>query len=65
MSIPRPTTRKPSPQEVAATWHTLFTPIRDELIAKGVEDARATEIAAYVAATLVKESRHGNQPRNN
>lgn len=65
MSIPRPSQRKPGPTEVAATWQVLFAAVKDELVSHGLESARATEIAAYVAATLTKESRHGYESRNN
>lgn len=64
MSIPKPPSRKPHASEIAATWKLLFDSVREELIAAGAEQVRATEIAAYVAATLAKESRHGNQPRD-
>jgi len=65
VSIPKPSYRKPSATEVAATWQLIFTAVREELAAKGLEETRATEIAAYVAATLVRESKHGNESRNN
>jgi hypothetical protein len=65
MSVPSPRRRKPSPQQITAAWGIAFEAVRDELIRRGIEDNKASEIAAQVAAELAKESDLGNQPRNN
>jgi hypothetical protein len=65
MSVSPPRKRKPSPQEITASWGYAFEAVRDELIRRGIDDNRASEIAAHVAAELAKESDIGNQPRNN
>ena len=65
MSIPRPSPRKPLPAELAANWQAIFDAVRIELIEKQLPEDRATEVAAYVAATLAKEARYGYSPRDN
>lgn len=65
MSVPSPRKKKPTPQQITASWGIAFDAVRDELIRRGVEDNKASEIAAQVAAELAKESDLGNQPRNN
>jgi|APGre2960657404_1045060.scaffolds.fasta_scaffold579179_2 hypothetical protein len=47
------------------SWGIAFDAVREELIRRGVDDNKASEIAAQVAAELAKESEIGNKPRNN
>ena len=65
MSIPKAAPRKPMPAELAAGWQAIFDAVRVELIEKHLPEDRATEVAAYVAATLAKEARYGYSPRDN
>ena len=65
MSVPAPRKRKQSPQEITMSWGIAFDAVREELIRKGVDDNKASEIAAHVAAELAKESEIGNKPRDN
>lgn len=66
MSIPKPPQRKPGPLEIASTWQAIYSAVLAELSSNGaLTKERAVEVAAYVAATLAKEAKHGNSPRDN
>jgi len=49
--------------DIVSGWAQIYETIRSELQDRGVEQPEAAKVAAYVAASLVKEIDLGNNPR--
>lgn len=63
MSLPARPKKRISPLEIVAGWSQIYETIRSELQDRGVEQQEAAKVAAYVAASLVKEIDLGNNTR--
>ena len=63
MSLPPKPKRRIGPLEIVSGWAQIYETIRAELQAQGVEQSEAAKVAAYVAASLVKEADLGNHTR--
>jgi hypothetical protein len=49
--------------DIVSGWAQIYETIRSELQDRGVEQPEAAKVAAYVAASLVKEIDLGNNTR--
>jgi hypothetical protein len=65
MSVPAPRRKRFTPAEITSAWGFCYEIVLDELISRGLTEEKAKEIAAYVAATLVRETEIGDQSRRN
>jgi hypothetical protein len=65
MSVPAPRRKRFTPSEITSAWGFCYEIVLDELISRGLAEEKAKEIAAYVAATLVRETEIGDQSRRN
>jgi hypothetical protein len=65
MSVPAPRRKRFTPAEITSAWGFCYEVVLDELISRGLAEEKAKEIAAYVAATLVRETEIGDQSRRN
>jgi len=65
MSVPAPRRKRFTPAEITSAWGFCYEIVPDELISRGLTEEKAKEIAAYVAATLVRETEIGDQSRRN
>jgi hypothetical protein len=63
MSLPPKPKRRVGPLEIVSGWSQIYETIRAELQDRGVEQQEAAKVAAYVAASLVKEIDLGNNTR--
>ena len=64
MSLPPKPKRRISPMDIVSGWAQIYETIRSELQDRGVEQPEAAKVAAYVAASLVKEIDLGNNTRD-
>ncbi len=64
MSVPAPRRKRFTPAEITSAWGFCFDMVLEELINRGLHPDKAKEVAAYVAATLVRETEVGNQSRD-
>jgi hypothetical protein len=65
MSVPAPRRKRFTPAEITSAWGFCYEIVLEELISRGLTEEKAKEIAAYVAATLVRETEIGDQSRRN
>lgn len=65
MSVPAPRRKRFTPAEITSAWGFCYEIVLDELMSRGLGEEKAKEIAAYVAATLVRETEIGDQSRRN